>query len=59
VVVLLAHGLSNKQIGGELVISARTVERHVENILAKLGFNTRTQDRGLGNCRGPGCRRSG
>jgi non-specific serine/threonine protein kinase len=43
VVVLLGRGLSNRQIGDELVISARTVQRHVENILAKLGFNNRAQ----------------
>jgi DNA-binding CsgD family transcriptional regulator len=43
VVVLLARGLTNRQIGDELVISAQTAQRHVENILAKLGFRTRAQ----------------
>jgi pimeloyl-ACP methyl ester carboxylesterase/class 3 adenylate cyclase len=40
---LLALGLSNRQIGDELVISTATVERHVANMLAKLGYRSRTQ----------------
>jgi predicted ATPase/DNA-binding NarL/FixJ family response regulator len=40
---LVARGLSNKQIAAELSISQRTVEGHVEHILAKLGFGSRTQ----------------
>jgi predicted ATPase/DNA-binding CsgD family transcriptional regulator len=40
---LIAEGLTNKQIAQSLVISRRTAEGHVENILAKLGLNTRTQ----------------
>jgi DNA-binding NarL/FixJ family response regulator len=40
---LLAEGLSNKDIGARLVISQRTAESHVEHILSKLGFNSRTQ----------------
>jgi pimeloyl-ACP methyl ester carboxylesterase/DNA-binding CsgD family transcriptional regulator/class 3 adenylate cyclase len=40
---LLALGLSNRQIADELVISVATVERHVANILIKLGFRSRTQ----------------
>ncbi|MFG2075818.1 tetratricopeptide repeat protein [Nonomuraea maritima] len=40
---LVARGLSNRAIAGELVISPATVARHVANILAKLGFSTRTQ----------------
>ena len=43
VAVLLARGLSNPQIAAELVISARTAQRHVENILGKLGFGSRAQ----------------
>lgn len=39
----VAQGLSNRQIAGKLVLSERTVESHVWNILNKLGFNTRTQ----------------
>jgi len=40
---LLAAGLSNQEIASKLVISRRTVETHVENILVKLGFTSRTQ----------------
>lgn len=40
---LIRRGLSNKDIAGELVISQRTVDSHVQHILAKLGFESRTQ----------------
>ena len=40
---LLALGLSNRQIADELVISIATVERHVANMLTKLGYRSRTQ----------------
>ncbi|HVS07154.1 MAG TPA: LuxR C-terminal-related transcriptional regulator [Candidatus Dormibacteraeota bacterium] len=40
---LVAEGLTNKQIAGKLVISERTAESHIVNILNKLGFNSRTQ----------------
>jgi non-specific serine/threonine protein kinase len=40
---LIAEGLSNRQIGTRLVVSHRTVAGHVENILRKLGFASRTQ----------------
>jgi predicted ATPase/DNA-binding CsgD family transcriptional regulator len=43
VAVLLARGLTNREIGDELVISAHTAQRHVENILSKLGLGSRTQ----------------
>ena len=43
VAVLVARGLSNSQIAGMLVISARTVEKHVQHIMDKLGFSTRAQ----------------
>jgi predicted ATPase/DNA-binding CsgD family transcriptional regulator len=40
---LLAEGLSNKDIATRLVIAPRTAETHVEHILTKLGFTSRTQ----------------
>jgi DNA-binding CsgD family transcriptional regulator len=43
VAVLLAQGHSNRQIGEQLVVSERTAETHVRNILAKLNFTSRTQ----------------
>jgi DNA-binding NarL/FixJ family response regulator len=39
---LLAAGKSNREIAGALIISERTVARHVENIFAKLGVSSRT-----------------
>ena len=43
VVGLLAAGLSNRDIAAELFISPATAARHVANILAKLGFSSRSQ----------------
>jgi DNA-binding NarL/FixJ family response regulator len=43
VAALVAQGLSNAQIAVMLVISARTVETHVQHIMDKLGFGTRAQ----------------
>ncbi|MEV5648517.1 LuxR C-terminal-related transcriptional regulator [Nocardia sp. NPDC052254] len=40
---LVAAGHSNKSIAADLVISVRTAETHVEHILTKLGFTSRTQ----------------
>jgi non-specific serine/threonine protein kinase len=40
---LIARGLTNREIAAELVITERTVMRHVEHILAKLGVRSRTQ----------------
>ncbi len=43
IVALIAKGCSNKAIAGELFISPATAARHVANILAKLGFTSRSQ----------------
>ncbi|WP_460366729.1 ATP-binding protein [Actinocorallia lasiicapitis] len=40
---LVAEGLSNRQIAERLVFSKRTADAHVEHILGKLGFSSRTQ----------------
>ncbi|WP_305093675.1 LuxR C-terminal-related transcriptional regulator [Prescottella sp. R16] len=40
---LVAEGLTNQAIADQLVISTRTVQGHVEHILSKLGFSSRTQ----------------
>ena len=40
---LIARGLSNRGIAGELVISPATAARHVANIFTKLGFSSRAQ----------------
>lgn len=39
----VSQGLSNRQIAEQLVVSPRTVDHHVENILGKLGFSSRAQ----------------
>jgi DNA-binding NarL/FixJ family response regulator len=43
VAVLVARGLTNRQVAAELVIALRTAEAHVEHILDKLGLTSRTQ----------------
>jgi predicted ATPase/DNA-binding NarL/FixJ family response regulator len=43
VAVLVAQGKSNREIAEELVLSERTVENHVGNILSKLDFGSRSQ----------------
>ena len=54
VAALVAQGKSNREIAEELVLSERTVENHVGNILSKLGFGSRAQiaawavEKGLG-----------
>lgn len=40
---LVAKSLSNKEIAGELQISARTVEMHISHILAKKGWSNRVE----------------
>ena len=43
VAALVAEGLTNRQIAARLVISERTAQNHVQHILTKLGFATRSQ----------------
>jgi len=38
---LMTQGLSNREIGGRLFISARTAEHHVQHIYTKIGASTR------------------
>jgi DNA-binding CsgD family transcriptional regulator len=38
---LIARHYSNRQIAAELVLSVRTVERHITNIYAKTGLSSR------------------
>jgi DNA-binding NarL/FixJ family response regulator len=43
VLALLTEGLSQVEIAGRLVITERTVAKHIEHILTKLGVHTRAQ----------------
>lgn len=43
VAVLAARGLTNRDVAAQLCLSVRTVEVHVDHILTKLGFRTRTR----------------
>jgi DNA-binding NarL/FixJ family response regulator len=43
VATLVTEGLTNRQIARRLVISERTAQNHVQHVLTKLGFSTRTQ----------------
>ena len=40
---LIARGLTNRQIADALVISKQTADKHVGNILGKLGAASRSQ----------------
>jgi DNA-binding CsgD family transcriptional regulator len=43
IATLVAEGLTNRQIADRLVISERTAQNHVQHILIKLGFASRSQ----------------
>ncbi len=51
---LIARGLTNRQIALRLVIAERTVDKHVGNMLAKLGFASRAQIAAWAVTGGPG-----
>ena len=40
---LVAQGMTNRAIAQRLVVSPRTIDGHLEKILAKLGYTSRTQ----------------
>ncbi len=48
VLKLIKAGRSNQDIAGQLVISIATVKRHISNIYAKLGVESRTQAVAIG-----------
>jgi DNA-binding NarL/FixJ family response regulator len=43
VLMLIARGLSNADVAGELVLEASTVKKHVANVLSKLDLGSRAQ----------------
>jgi DNA-binding CsgD family transcriptional regulator len=43
VIRLLAAGHTNREIAGELVLSARTVQRHISNLYAKINVRNRVE----------------
>lgn len=43
ILVLLAEGISNRQIADRLVLAEKTVKNHITGLLAKLGVSHRTQ----------------
>lgn len=43
VLLLVARGLSNRQIAKSLFIAEATVKRHLANVYPKLGVNSRAQ----------------
>jgi two-component system, NarL family, nitrate/nitrite response regulator NarL len=57
VLALVARGLSNKEIAGELTVSVPTVKTHVHNLLHKLGARRRSD--GTASPRGRERRRRG
>jgi DNA-binding NarL/FixJ family response regulator len=52
VLVLLAQGLDQSEIAGELVISEKTVETHIQRVLSKLDVHSRAQAVAVAHCEG-------
>jgi len=54
VAALIAQGKASREIAEILVVNSRTIEKHIENMLSKLGFTSRAQiavwasEKGLG-----------
>lgn len=44
---LVARGYTNKEVGAELLLTAKAVGYHLGHIFAKLGVNSRRELRGL------------
>ena len=51
VLSLIAQGLSNREIADRLVISPKTAEHHVSQILSKIGARSRAEAAALRRCR--------
>ena len=43
VLQLIAHGKSTREIASELVLSSRTVQRHISNLYAKINVRNRVE----------------
>ncbi|MFI8528265.1 response regulator [Promicromonospora sukumoe] len=43
ILVLIGHGLTNRQIGAELFLAEKTVKNYISRIFAKLGLERRAQ----------------
>lgn len=43
IAALISKGLTSRQIAAALMISVRTVESHIENIMTRLGFGSRSE----------------
>jgi DNA-binding CsgD family transcriptional regulator/tetratricopeptide (TPR) repeat protein len=52
VLALVAEGRTNRQVGGELFISEKTVSVHLSRVMAKLGAGSRTEAVTLAYARG-------